>query len=256
MEQRPIRKEGQKQSARPAARPNGKRPAKRPPARKQTPPPRPKPKPLTPEQKQRRAEMLRRKQARARRARKRFALSLLVFLTFYILLSAIVFAIFFISFHNVAGNDALYAGFDQTDRKKIRPLRCGRGQSRLWFVRTGVCSGNAARPYAHRRRHIADDRHTRNRRHARLHGRVVARVHQRHAGTAGCAVVFKNGDCYLPAEAVTGYMRLFSSTYDDESRQLVIALADETEGYTLKSQTPEPPVEYPEIESSGTTSGE
>ena len=77
--------------------------------------------------------------------------------------------------------------FDQTDRKKIRPLRCGRGQSRLWFVRTGVCSGNAARPYAHRRRHIADDRHTRNRRHARLHGRVVARVHQRHAGTAGCA---------------------------------------------------------------------
>ena len=55
---------------------------------------------------------------------------------------------------------------------------------------------------------------------------------------------------------MTGYMRLFSSTYDDESRQLVIALADETEGYTLKSQTPEPPVEYPEIESSGTTSGE
>lgn len=43
-------------------------------------------------------------------------------------------------------------------------------------------------------------------------------------------VVLTEDDCYLPAEAVTGYMRLFACTYDDEDRLLVIALADETAG--------------------------
>ena len=256
MEQRPIRKEGQKQSARPAARPNGKRPAKRPPARKQTPPPRPKPKPLTPEQKQRRAEMLRRKQARARRARKRFALSLLVFLTFYILLSAIVFAIFFIAFHNVAGNDALYAVSIKLTEK--RSVLYAADEVNLDY---GLYVPVSALETLHDLTLTGDD--TSRTIAIRETGDTLACTDGSSLvfinGTPvrlGAPVVFKNGDCYLPAEAVTGYMRLFSSTYDDESRQLVIALADETEGYTLKSQTPEPPVEYPEIESSGTTSGE
>lgn len=139
MEQKPTQNNSRNRRSQPAARQAERRAAdSRPPARGQTPQPRqqpkpqpqkpkpktqpsrPKPKTLTPEQKRRRAELLRRRQARAKRARKRFAASLLVFLTFYILLSAIVFAIFFFSFHNVAGNDALYAvSIKLTEKKSV-----------------------------------------------------------------------------------------------------------------------------------------
>lgn len=274
MEQKPTQNNSRNRRSQPAARQAERRAAdSRPPARGQTPQPRqqpkpqpqkpkpktqpsrPKPKTLTPEQKRRRAELLRRRQARAKRARKRFAASLLVFLTFYILLSAIVFAIFFFSFHNVAGNDALYAvSIKLTEKKSV--LYDAGTSPRLRPVCAGLGAGTAPRPHRHRRRRRADGRRARNGRHARLHERVVARIYQRHAGAAGFAVVLTEDDCYLPAEAVTGYMRLFACTYDDEDRLLVIALADETAGYALKTQPPETPAEYPENESSGATSGE
>ena len=62
--------------------------------------------------------------------------------------------------------------------------------------------------------------------------------------------IFRQSGTYL-----YNHMR-YEFTYDDENRLLVIALADETAGYALKTQPPETPAEYPENESSGATSGE
>ena len=275
MEQKPTQNNSRNRRSQPAARQAERRAAdSRPPARGQTPqsrqqpkaqpqkpkpkaqPSRPKPKPLTPEQKRRRAELLRRRQARAKRARKRFAASLLVFLTFYILLSAIVFAIFFFSFHNVAGNDALYAvSIKLTEKKSVL---YDEGDVNLDY---GLYVPVSALERLHDITVTGDGG-----------ARTVAvrETGDTLACTDGSSLVYINGtpvrldspvvltedDCYLPAEAVTGYMRLFACTYDDENRLLVIALADETAGYALKTQPPETPAEYPENESSGATSGE
>ena len=268
MEQKPTQNNSRNRRSQPAARQAERRAAdSRPPARGQTPQPRqqpkpktqpsrPKPKTLTPEQKRRRAELLRRRQARAKRARKRFAASLLVFLTFYILLSAIVFAIFFFSFHNVAGNDALYAvSIKLTEKKSVL---YDAGDVNLDY---GLYVPVSALERLHDLTVTGDGG-----------ARTVAvrETGDTLACTNGSSLVYINGtpvrldspvvltedDCYLPAEAVTGYMRLFACTYDDEDRLLVIALADETAGYALKTQPPETPAEYPENESSGATSGE
>lgn len=266
MEQKPTQNNSRNRRSQPAARQAERRAAdSRPPARGQTPQPRqqpkaqpqkPKPKPLTPEQKRRRAELLRRRQARAKRARKRFAASLLVFLTFYILLSAIVFAIFFFSFHNVAGNDALYAvSIKLTEKKSVL---YDAGDVNLDY---GLYVPVSALERLHDLTVTGDGG-----------ARTVAvrETGDTLACTNGSSLVYINGtpvrldspvvltedDCYLPAEAVTGYMRLFACTYDDEDRLLVIALADETAGYALKTHPPETPAEYPENESSSATSGE
>ena len=275
MEQKPTQNNSRNRRSQPAARQAERRAAdSRPPARGQTPQPRqqpkpqpqkpkpktqpsrPKPKTLTPEQKRRRAELLRRRQARANRERKRFAASLLVFLTFYILLSAIVFAIFFFSFHNVAGNDALYAvSIKLTEKKSVL---YDAGDVNLDY---GLYVPVSALERLHDLTVTGDGG-----------ARTVAvrETGDTLACTNGSSLVYINGtpvrldspvvltedDCYLPAEAVTGYMRLFACTYDDEDRLLVIALADETAGYALKTQPPETPAEYPENESSGATSGE
>ena len=275
MEQKPTQNNSRNRRSQPAARQAERRAAdSRPPARGQTPQPRqqpkpqpqkpkpktqpsrPKPKTLTPEQKRRRAELLRRRQARAKRARKRFAASLLVFLTFYILLSAIVFAIFFFSFPNVAGNDALYAvSIKLTEKKSVL---YDAGDVNLDY---GLYVPVSALERLHDLTVTGDGG-----------ARTVAvrETGDTLACTNGSSLVYINGtpvrldspvvltedDCYLPAEAVTGYMRLFACTYDDEDRLLVIALADETAGYALKTQPPETPAEYPENESSGATSGE
>lgn len=271
MEQNPTQNNSRNRRSQPAARQAERRAAdSRPPARGQTPQPRqqpqkpkpkaqpsrPKPKTLTPEQKRRRAELLRRRQARSKRARRRFAASLLVFLTFYILLSAIVFAIFFFSFHNVAGNDALYAvSIKLTEKKSVL---YDAGDVNLDY---GLYVPVSALERLHDLTVTGDGG-----------ARTVAvrETGDTLACTNGSSLVYINGtpvrldspvvltedDCYLPAEAVTGYMRLFACTYDDEGRLLVIALADETAGYALKTQPPETPAEYPENESSGATSGE
>ena len=275
MEQKPTQNNSRNRRSQPAARQAERRAAdSRPPARGQTPQPRqqpkpqpqkpkpktqpsrPKPKTLTPEQKRRRAELLRRRQARAKRARKRFAASLLVFLTFYILLSAIVFAIFFFSLLNVAGNDALYAvSIKLTEKKSVL---YDAGDVNLDY---GLYVPVSALERLHDLTVTGDGG-----------ARTVAvrETGDTLACTNGSSLVYINGtpvrldspvvltedDCYLPAEAVTGYMRLFACTYDDEDRLLVIALADETAGYALKTQPPETPAEYPENESSGATSGE
>lgn len=275
MEQKPTQNNSRNRRSQPAARQAERRSAdSRPPARGQTPQPRqqpkaqpqkpnpktqpsrPKPKPLTPEQKRRRAELLQRRQARAKRARRRFAASLLVFLTFYILLSAIVFAIFFFSFHNVAGNDALYAvSIKLTEKKSVL---YDAGDVNLDY---GLYVPVSALERLHDLTVTGDGG-----------ARTVAvrETGDTLACTDGSSLVYINGtpvrldspvvltkdDCYLPAEAVTGYMRLFACTYDDENRLLVIALADETAGYALKTQLPEAPAEYPEDESGGATSEE
>lgn len=201
--------------------------------------------PLTPQQRRARAEAEKLLRIRRARARRRLAASIVLFLTLYLLLSALVFAAFYISYKLSPESDALYSVTIKISEKKSVSLPASEVNldyglyvplSALENIHDYTVAGDADRLTV-AVRETGDVLECANgSSNIVINGTPVS---------LSAPVVLSDGDCWLPAEAVTGFMSGYTCSFDDEKMVLTISLSGEQVGYTLKAQTPADPAEYP-----------